>query len=397
MTGSKTWAAAFSLVLVCAARAGEPPAGVAVLTIETDGHAGVESREQSVGCRVAIDPRGGRDAAGEPLTALPATAAKVRGRGNTTWDYPKKPYRVKFDAPVDVLGMGAARTWVLLADYIDPTGLRNATAFELGRRLGMPFTPQCRHVWLVLDGEARGLYLLTEQTEVAPERVVTDPQAGFLVEFDDYDGEEIFSTPTLDLPLKIKRPHVDELAPDARAAEIARITGIFADLEKTLADPAGPGDYAAQLDVDALVDWYLVHEIARNVEPCHPKSCFFHRGPDGRIVAGPLWDFDWAYDYEGEADEGLVLKDAFWFQHLFRDPAFRARVKARWAAIKAAHVDTLPDFVATLAGSIRPAVEADLRLWPTDEDCRTPADAASLRSWLVARIASLDAAIEALE
>lgn len=397
MMASTTWIATLALVLATTAIAGDPPAGVPVLTLETAGHAGIDSREKTVGCRIAIDPQGAVAAAGTPLAVLPAAPAKVRGRGNTTWDYPKRPYRVKLDTAVDVLGMGAARTWVLLADYIDPSGLRNATAFELGRRLGLPFTPQCRHVWLVLDGEPRGLYLLTEQTEVAPERVVTDPQAGFLVEFDDYDGEEIFSTPILDLPLKIKRPHLDEMPPAGRDAEIARITGIFAALEKVLAAPDGPGDYAALLDVDALVDWFLVHEITHNVEPRHPKSCFFHRGLDGRIVAGPLWDFDWAYDYESEPDDGLMLTDAFWFRHLLRDPAFRARVKARWAAIKAPHVDTLPAFLAALAARIDAAVQADRRLWPEDDDVRLPTDAARLRAWLVARIASLDAAISALE
>ena len=381
---------------VIAAEAAPPP-GIPVLRLDTADCAGIASRENAVGCRVAIDPQGGIDASGRPLAALPDTAATVRGRGNTTWDYPKKPFRLKFAAKVDVLGMGAARTWVLLADYIDPSGLRNATAFELGRRLGLPFTPQCRHVWLVLDGESHGLYLLTEQTEVAPERVVTDPQAGFLVEFDDYDGEEIFSTPILDLPLKIKRPHVDDLPPDARAAEIARVTGIFADLEKALTAPDGPGDSAALLDVDSLVDWLLVHEVTHNVEPRHPKSCFFHRGPDGRIAAGPLWDFDWAYDYDGKPEDGLMLMDAFWFRHLFRDPAFRARVKARWAAIKAPHVDTLPAFMEVLAARIDAAVLADRRLWPEDDDVRTPTDATRLRAWLVARIASLDTAIEAIE
>ncbi|MFM9058057.1 MAG: CotH kinase family protein [Planctomycetaceae bacterium] len=374
-----------------------PPAGVPVVTIATAGGAGVASRDESVNCRVAIDPCGLPDAAGRPLVGLTATSAKIRGRGNTTWSYPKKPYRVKFDAPLDVLGMGAARTWVLLADYIDPSGLRNATAFELGRRLGMPFTPQCRHVWLVLDGVPRGLFLLTEQTEVAPQRVVTDPTAGFLVEFDDYDGEEIYSTPVLDLPLKIKRPDVAAMPPEARAAEVARIMGLFTRLEETIAAEDGPGDYAALVDADSLVDWFLVHEIAHNVEPQHPKSCFFHRGPDGRIVAGPLWDFDWAYDYEGDATDVLALRDAFWFRHLFKDPAFRAKVKARWRANKAPHVDTLPAFIDTLATRIRPAVEADAKLWPTDDDIRTPAAAATLHAWLVERIAALDAAIAALE
>jgi hypothetical protein len=130
----------------------------------------------------------------------------------------------------------------------------------------MPFTPQCRHVWLVLDEEPRGLYLLTEQTEVAPQRVVTDPTAGFLVEFDDYDGEEIFSTPILDLPLKIKRPDVNGMQPAGRAAEVARIMGVFTRLEETITAPNGPGDCAALVDIDSLIDWLLVHEITRNVE-----------------------------------------------------------------------------------------------------------------------------------
>ena len=389
-----------SLLATCTVEAADtsaPPGGIPVVTITTAGGAGVASREEAVTCSVTIDPRGLRDAAGRPLAGLATAPGKIRGRGNMTWTYRKKPYRVKFDVPLDLLGMGAARTWVLLADYIDPTGLRNATAFELGRRIGMPFTPQCRHVWLLLDGKPQGLYLLTEQTEVAPQRVVTDPAAGFLVEFDVYDGEEIFSTPVLDLPLKIKRPDVAAMTPSVREAEVARIMGVFTRLEKTISAPDGPGDYAALVDVGSLVDWLLVHEVTHNVEPRHPKSCFFHRGPDGRIVAGPLWDFDWAYDYEGDADAGLTLRDAFWFKHLFRDPAVGARVKARWQAIKKPHVSTLPAFLDTLAAGIAPAVAADWRMWPKEDDIREPADAARLHTWLESRIASLDAAIDAIE
>lgn len=376
---------------------GAPPSGVPLVTITTSGGRGVESRDKSVDCRIAIDPRGLTDAAGRPLAALASTSATIRGRGNTTWEYPKKPYRVKFAAPVDLLGMGAARTWVLLADYIDPSGLRNATAFELGRRLAMPFTPHCCHVTLMLNGSDQGLYLLTEQTEVAPERVVTDAETGFLVEFDDYDGEEIFSTPILDLPLKIKRPDLEGLPPAARDTAVARVTSLFSSVERVLTQPDGPGDYAALLDVDSLVDWFLVHEITHNYEPRHPKSCFFHRGRDGRIAAGPLWDFDWAYDYEGTATDVLGLRDAFWFRHLFKDPVFRAKVRARWHQIKAPHVDTLPAFIDTLAARVESAAAQDQTLWPTDDEIRLPADAARLRAWLTARIAALDAAIAALD
>lgn len=390
------------LVASCIAGAAEPavpPAGLPLLRLDTTDATAIDSTSRYVGGTISLSAAGMVDPFGRPAADLEPMATKVRGRGNTTWDYPKKPYRLKLDEPADILGMGAARNWVLLADYIDPTGLRNAVAFELGRRLGVPFTPGARHVNLVLNGTHRGLYLLAEHPEVAANRVVTDSHEGYLVEFDDYPypGEEIFSTPIVDLPLKIKFPDVAKLDGEARAAAVARVLGIFRDFEMTIAGPAGPGDYESLADVDSLVDWFLVHEITHNYEPQHPKSCFFHRAADGRIAAGPLWDFDYAYDYEPPATDALLLREKFWFPHLFKDPGFRSRLKARWRAVKARHVDTLPAYLETLAAGIRDSVDRDRQLWPCDDEIRCPADATALSRWLAARIPALDAAIEAVD
>jgi hypothetical protein len=76
--------------------------------------------------------------------------------------------------------------------------------------------------------------------------------------------------------------------------------------------------------------------------------------------------------------------------------AFPARLKARWAAIKAPHIDTLPGYLDTVAASIRDSVEQDLRRFPTDEDMRLPADSSRLRTWLTERITALDEAIRGL-
>lgn len=380
----------------CNARDPEPP----LLRIDTADAAPIAARDIYVKGRLSLSPAGTIEPAASqdesPHEGVDRLPLQVKGRGNTTWDYPKKPLRIRLDEPADLLGMGADEDWVLLADFIDPSGLRNAIAFELGRRLGLPFTPHARHVNLVVNGTPAGLYLLTEQTEVDEHRVVTDRREGFLVEFDDYDGEQVFSTRILDLPLKIKYPDVADMAGAARDEAIARVTGAFAALEKMVTAPDGPGDYASLVDVDSLIDWFLVHEITHNYEPLHPKSCFFHRGDDGRITAGPLWDFDYAYDYEAAPTDVLGLRQALWFPHLFKDAAFREKLKARWTAIKACHVDTLPAYLDTLAAGIRGAVEQDQRLWPCDDDARCPADAATLRAWLSERIAALDAAIVAL-
>ena len=387
---------------VTAARAAElplpPPPGIPVLRIDTDGAAPIVSRRQYARGSVSLAANGGVDSTGRPMAGLATTPIRVRGRGNTSWEHPKKPWRLKFDNATDILGMGAAKTWVLLANYVDPSGLRNATAFELGRRLGMPFTPEARHVNLVLNGEFQGLYLLTEQTEVAPHRVVTDTVDGFLVEFDDYPDpdEEIFSTQILDLPLKIKRPDLAELPPTARAEAVARITGIFNAFERTITAADGPGDYAAILDVDSIIDWFLVHEITHNYEPRHPKSCFFHLAVDGRIAAGPLWDFDWSFDHEDLEPNVLLLKNVAWFPHLFKDPGFTAKVKARWTAIRDGPAASLPAYVDGLVAAIGDSVEHDMRLWPGDDDYRLTPEGPGLAAWLKQRIALLDEAIEKL-
>jgi hypothetical protein len=384
----------------CSGVAGESapgaPPGFPVLRIDTVNAAPIADRNTYVGGRLSLSRNGYVDPFGRGCDDVASTPVKVRGRGNMTWDYPKKPLRLKFESATDMLGMGQDKDWVLLADYIDPTGLRNVLAFELGRRLGVPFTHEARHVNLVLNGTYQGLYLLTEHTEMGSNRVVTDSREGYLVEFDDYPSEQIFSTHTLDLPLKIKFPDVASIKNDTRKAVIERVTSIFNTFEATIAADDGPGDYAAQVDVDLLIDWFLVHEITHNYEPQHPKSCFFHRGKDGRIAAGPLWDFDWAFDYEAPATDVLFLKDRMWFPYLLKDPAFRARLKARWAAIKGPHVDTLPAYLDIVAASIRGSVEQDLRLFPTDEDVRLPADSGTLKDWLTKRIVALDAAIQTL-
>ena len=371
------------------------PAGIPVLQIETSESTPITSRRKYVKGSVSLSANGSVDATGRPTIETPILPVRIRGRGNTSWEHPKKPLRLRFDSPTDLLGAGAAEVWVLLANYVDPSSLRNATAFELGRRIGMPFTPEARHVYVIVNGTFQGLYLLTEQTEVAPHRVITDDAEGFLVDFDDYDDpdEPIFSTRILDLPLKIKKPNLSDLTADERARAVSRITGLFDHLERTLTAADGPGDYAAIIDVDSFVDWFLTHELTHNYEPRHPKSCFFHRAADGRIAAGPIWDFDWAFDHEQLEPDVLLLKDVAWFRHLFKDPAFTAKVRARWAAIRRGPVDSLPQYVDGLAASIRPAVERDMHAWPLDGDSRVASAGPGLAEWLRTRIRLLDEAI----
>lgn len=104
-------------------------------------------------------------------TQLYSGAMQIRGRGNYTWVHDKKPYKIKLDTKTDVLGMGTSKHWVLLAEYMDPTHLRNEIMPELSRIVDMEYTADSKAVAVVLNGEYNGVYHLSENVRIADDRV----------------------------------------------------------------------------------------------------------------------------------------------------------------------------------------------------------------------------------
>ncbi|MDE6288524.1 MAG: CotH kinase family protein, partial [Muribaculaceae bacterium] len=92
-----------------------------------------------------------------------ATAVNIRGRGNTSWAFDKKPYRLKFDKKISLCGLPKAKNYVLLANYTDPSLMQFALATKLGQMLGMPYTNQVVPVDITLNGIYHGSYLLTNK------------------------------------------------------------------------------------------------------------------------------------------------------------------------------------------------------------------------------------------
>ena len=149
----------------------------------------------------------------------------VKGRGNSTWNvYPKKPYTFKLDSKAEVLGMPKHKRWVLLANWMDRTLLRNDVALEMARRI-MEWAPRGRFVELYLNGEHRGNYYLCEQIKVDENRVDIDEldensdfadesqiTGGYLLEYDvNGPNDEInyFHSQVCRFPVTIKDPDED--------------------------------------------------------------------------------------------------------------------------------------------------------------------------------------------
>lgn len=144
----------------------------------------------------------------------------IKGRGNSTWNAPKKPYALKLDHRSELFGMPAHRRWILLANYMDKTLLRNHIAFCLAKAEGtaLDWTPIGVFVDLLFNGVHQGCYYLCEQITIDEHRVnvhknnTSDTAGGFLLEWDiAYDEVNRFRTPLRDLPVMIKEPDEDEL------------------------------------------------------------------------------------------------------------------------------------------------------------------------------------------
>lgn len=315
----------------------------------------------------------------------------IRLRGNSTQNFPKKPFAIKLVSKASVLGMPKHKRWVLLANWMDRTMLRNAVALNIAHRVdsayvntdgdytgGIAWSPRGTSVEVIMDGRHVGNYFLCEQIKIDGDRVdikdciediigdgnanPTMADCGYLLEFDDnYDEVDKFRTGR-GLPCMFK-DEVSQYSSDIFNQVKARIEAVEANLEA--------GNYETaynDLDINSVIDYFFIQELTFNDEYKHPKSVYMLIDGDGKLTAGPVWDFDWqtfinydkvqamnskyggtyscrntnewlygasklaewhfigGYDYENDMPY-------MWYPLLFKDANFRTRVQERWTVI----------------------------------------------------------------
>jgi hypothetical protein len=319
---------------------------------------------------------------------------EIRGRGNSTWSYPKKPYRLKFDKKISLFGAEAAKSWVLLANYIDPTLIMNTVTFELGHRIGLPYTNHYTPVELFLNGAYQGSYMLTEQMQVGKGRVDIDEDVGFFVELDSYyDEEPKFRTDLYDLPVMIKSP--EDLEPSGYDFVKTAINGLETAMQASTFPASG---YRDLINLDTFVDFLLINEIVRNNELGHPKSTYMYKDKgDAKISMGPLWDFDWAFSYAGSgyahftSSTGRSGKHAF-FQRFFDDPDFTAQFKAHWNA-KYVEIAGMTAFIDEQAEKLKRSQAENFKIWWVNDNIDYRQEIEKMKEWWSARITYLNTEI----
>ena len=260
---------------------------------------------------------------------------KIRGRGNSTWDMPKKSYQFKLDEKHNLFNFPEDKKWLMLANYSDKTMLRNALAFELGYLSILDWTPNYHFAEVVINGKAKGLYQFTEKVETGDDNRVKIGDEGFLLEVDqlsriDYDDISFWTEKKL--LFVVKDPDLE-----SGSSELEKIKSYVIQTENVLYseefdDPFN--GYSKYIDVDSFVDWYLINEISKNNDAIFFSSVYMNYVQGGKLKMGPIWDFDIAFgniNYNNnEKIDGFYVKNAPWIERLFQDKFFVEKVKSRY-------------------------------------------------------------------
>jgi len=318
------------------------------ITIHTVNAQGITDRENYIKGIVSIIHNDGKTIFSDSL--------EIRGRGHGSWEFPKKPYRMKLYHKVNLLGFPAReRNWTLINNYGDKTLMRNLLAFDLSKRLDMTYVPVGIPVDVFLNGEYKGTYNLCDQIEVATGRVEVQKMTandielpylsgGYLLEVDAYasEGTSWFTSTKRRTPVTIQYPKDDEIVPQQRDYIREHYnkmeSAIFATDYK---DPEN--GYRKYLDVESFLRHFLVGEISGNTDTYWSTYMYKERNND-IFKFGPAWDFDLGYEndyrtypinsytqwvYEEKGSYATGFRDVV--KRLFTDENFVLRLKAIYA------------------------------------------------------------------
>lgn len=342
---------------------------------------------------------------------LPTALCGTKLRGNTSQEYPKKPFAIKMVKKQSIFGLPAHKRWVLLANWLDHSMIRNTVAFDIAHAIekawktgaiepGIPWNVHGKNVELVFvesDGTGHhvGNYFLCEQIKIDKNRLaIKDPyedvvedgnanpgiaDCGYLLEVDNnYDETDKFKT-SRSVPFMFK----DEVSDAILSAVKTKVQGIETNLYNSNFTTA-----YNDLDINSVIDQMLIWELTMNREYGDPRSVYMFMNGDGKLSAGPVWDFDrgtfqnpdraedlgntssyrkkpyneWMYWRSAESDSDSYI----WYRQLAKDPTFVATVQARWSVIYP-QLQLVSRQIREYGRTMKASFEVDSKMWPTDK------------------------------
>ena len=378
----------------------------------------VEKSEETSGQITIVDEEGAFEYDGE--------LDSIKGRGNATWNYTKKPFNIKLEEKTDLFEMGKSKKFSLLANYIDETLVKNKIVCDLADLVGIDFTSKSKIVDLFMDGKYFGNYTIIERVEIDKNRVDIynleemneevnpdlDPEdaptggersdesgylpgtykysilennpeeitGGYLLEYElpaRYPGEPSGFVSEYGQPIVIKSPEF------ASKEQVEYISKFYQEFEDAVLSVDGYNDegkhYSEYMDVESMAKMYVLHEFVKNLD-AGITSFYLYKEVGGKLVAAPVWDFDSSLgrvytrfnknisDPEGMWATDLPLDSESDQKNsiialLCRHSDFRELSAKTWQEVYVPLIDGFKESAVTLMSEIRDSAIVDKTRW----------------------------------
>ena len=293
-------------------------------------------------------------------------------RGSSSMYYPQKPYLFETrnasgqNQDASILGLPKENDWILLSNYNDKSLMRNILGYQFFEKLGN-YAPRAKLVDVILNNEYKGIYVLTEKIKQDSNRVNIaklktkdivgeELTGGYIFKIDYWNSSNSWESPYSPINYPGYKIHFVYYDPDwdELACQQKSYINSYVTMFEQVLYSAGFADenqgYSKYIDVKSFIDYFIVSEISRNNDG-YKKSQYFHKDMNGKIVAGPVWDFDWAWKninecYIFKATDGsgwsYKINDCYpdvysnaWMERLFYDKKFTDEVNCRYFAARA--------------------------------------------------------------
>ena len=225
----------------------------------------------------------------------------IKLRGNSSIRSEKKPYAVNLEEKTNILDMPAkAKKWILVPNMFDKTLLRNLLGYQMSFIFGLKFTPSCRYIDLIINGNFRGNYLICDKIEVSKERLDLDKMDETCVEEPEISGgyliegqgsrrrgdPSIFKT-SQGISYTYKYPEYEDLTEEQKEYITKKFDEVEAEILKGKAD---------SIDLESFARYFLIEDFSANQDEIFNSFFIFKERGDDKLHFGPVWDFDLAFD-----------------------------------------------------------------------------------------------------
>jgi uncharacterized repeat protein (TIGR02543 family) len=338
---------------------------------------------------------------------LSEVSTEIRGRGNASWGYSQKGYKLKFDKAVSILGKPSNKHWVLVPSGHDFSSLRNHYAYKIANEVfdGIEYSSSVNPIEVYFNHKYHGFYHIFEHVRIGSSRVnITSDygidDTGYLLEYDSYasgvEGIDYFVVDKMKYRFDIKSPNPEDFSSLMSENEFRNQVEYIKNYIQYFVDAVYDDDLELLnelADLNSLVDMYLLYELFKNVDAGW-SSFFLYKKANGKLYFGPPWDFDFSSGISrgDQGYKGLYVGDSVLmysnltsnelFIKLMKNENFVGIVKKRYQFIFSGLIDQINSiFIYTQHYS--ESFERDSMIWTWKSDWFLEQN--NLYDWLVNR------------